>query len=101
MSGSEPLITIFEKNIEKFTSEEICELINEVYSLGLDRNIIGLCMMELVKRRENGERFEYETKVSLSPPPKPAEFDKNEFLQTLNAKTDLVKDYIHGQTSRK
>ena len=47
-------------NVEKFTSQRLCDIIVCYRYLGLHKSLSILCMEELGKRRVNGDNFIFE-----------------------------------------
>ena len=53
-------ILVFNENLPKANSQQLCEIIATSRYLGSMKEIAVTCMTELARRRECGENFQYE-----------------------------------------
>jgi hypothetical protein len=60
----EPLnLDLIKNKIYLHSSEKLCEMIVSSRYLGLNKDLISMCMEELAKRRENGDNFFFEDHI--------------------------------------
>lgn len=55
----------FSKNINKMTSNKLCEIIVSFRYIGVMKEEAVLCMMELAARRNSGDSFKYEDHIDM------------------------------------
>lgn len=73
------------KNVPKFSSQKLCEMIVCDRYFGLGKKVSGICMEELAQRRLAGDKFDFETSIEeASKELPPLVFDMPDLRTILN-----------------